>query len=138
DQLKKVVLLQMNDVAVRLADRGVGLRVTEAASDVILKQSYDPLYGARSIRRWLERKVVTELSQMLLNKEIDENETVYIDADMNTEELTYSVERNGGFTAKKVARLQMKDPAVHLADRGVALGVTEATSEVIPNETYDP
>ncbi|GJY05473.1 disease resistance TIR-NBS-LRR class family protein [Tanacetum coccineum] len=133
DQLKKVVLLQMNDVAVRLADRGVGLSVTEAASDVILKKSYDPLYGARSIRRWLDKKVVTELSQMLLRKEIDENATVYIDADMNTEELTYSMERNGGFTGKKV-----KDVVVRLADRVVALGVAEAASDVILNETYDP
>ncbi|GJY83796.1 chaperone protein ClpB1 [Tanacetum coccineum] len=140
DQLKKVVLLQMNDVAVRLADRGVGFRSFYGRSLQILYSNKVMILcmGARSIRRWLERKVVTELSQMLLNKEIDENETVYIDADMNTEELTYSVERNGGFTAKKVARLQMKDPAVRLADRGVALGVTEATSEVIPNETYDP
>ncbi|KAF6175210.1 hypothetical protein GIB67_015895 [Kingdonia uniflora] len=40
-------------------------------------QSYDPLYGARPIRRWLEKKVVTQLSKMILNKEIHENTTVF-------------------------------------------------------------
>lgn len=43
DQLRKVARLQLKDVAVRLADRGVALGVTEAALDVILNQSYDPV-----------------------------------------------------------------------------------------------
>ncbi|KAJ0819674.1 putative ClpA/B family, P-loop containing nucleoside triphosphate hydrolase [Helianthus annuus] len=75
---------------------GVALGVTEAALDVILNESYDPVYGARPIRRWLERRVVTELSKMLIREEIDENSTVYIDAGMDGEELSYRVERNGG------------------------------------------
>lgn len=43
DQLRKVARLQLKDVAVRLADRGVALGVTEAALDVILRESYDPV-----------------------------------------------------------------------------------------------
>lgn len=54
------------------------------------------VYGARPIRRWLERKVVTELSRMLVREEIDENSTVYIDAGPNGSELVYRVEKNGG------------------------------------------
>ncbi|KAL7606074.1 hypothetical protein Lser_V15G18653 [Lactuca serriola] len=96
DELRKVARLQLKDVAVRLAERGVALGVTEAALDVILNQSYDPVYGARPIRRWLERRVVTELSKMLIREEIDENSTVFIDAEMNGEELSYRAERNGG------------------------------------------
>ncbi|KAL8143930.1 hypothetical protein V2J09_016962 [Rumex salicifolius] len=94
DQLKKVSRLQMKDVAIRLAERGVALAVTDAALDYILAESYDPVYGARPIRRWLERKVVTELSRMLIRDLIDENSTVYIDA--GADELTYRVEKNGG------------------------------------------
>lgn len=96
EQLRKVARLQMKDVAVRLAERGVALGVTEAALDIILAESYDPVYGARPIRRWLERKVVTELSKMLIREEIDENSTVYIDAAYNGKELAYRVEKNGG------------------------------------------
>ncbi|KAK3165418.1 hypothetical protein QOZ80_1AG0032910 [Eleusine coracana subsp. coracana] len=96
EQLRKVARLQMKDVAVRLAERGIALAVTDAALDVILSLSYDPVYGARPIRRWIEKRVVTELSKMLIKEEIDENSTVYIDAMPNKEELTYKVERNGG------------------------------------------
>lgn len=124
EQLRQVCRYQMKDVALRLAERGIALGVTEAALDVILTESYDPVsvmscnlvqyfriilrtctycgvhgiqvYGARPIRRWLERKVVTELSKMLVKEEIDENSTVYIDAGVSGKDLTYRVEKNGG------------------------------------------
>ncbi|CAL9072095.1 unnamed protein product [Musa textilis] len=96
DQLRKVARLQMKDVALRLAERGIALAVTDAALDVVLSESYDPVYGARPIRRWLEKKVVTRLSKMLIQGEIDENTTVYIDAGRGKMELHYRVERNGG------------------------------------------
>ncbi|KAI3934918.1 hypothetical protein MKW92_028672, partial [Papaver armeniacum] len=54
------------------------------------------VYGARLIRRWLEKKVVTEFSKMLLREEIDENSIVYTDASLDGAELTYRVENNGG------------------------------------------
>ncbi|GMH21550.1 hypothetical protein Nepgr_023392 [Nepenthes gracilis] len=93
EELKKVARLQMKEVALRLAERGVALAVTDAALDYVLAESYDPVYGARPIRRWLERKVVTELSKLLVRGEIDENSTVYIDAGM--EGLVYRVEIGG-------------------------------------------
>ncbi|KAL3528460.1 hypothetical protein ACH5RR_007782 [Cinchona calisaya] len=96
EQLRKVCRLQMKDVASRLAERGIALGVTESALDFILAESYDPVYGARPIRRWLEKKVVTELSKKLIKGEIDENSTVYIDAAYNGKELAYQVENNGG------------------------------------------
>lgn len=116
----------MKDMAARLAERGVALAVSDAALDVVLAQSYDPVsnlncyplsvcaavcdslwrcwfsiyviqvYGARPIRRWLEKNVVTELSMMLIKDEIDENSTVYIDASPGAKGLTYRVEKNGG------------------------------------------
>lgn len=94
DQLQKVARLQMKDVASRLAERGVALAVTDAALDVVLSEAYDPVYGARPIRRWLEKMVVTQLSKMLIKGDIDENSTVYIDA--KEKELAYAVEKNGG------------------------------------------
>ncbi|PIN26651.1 Chaperone HSP104 [Handroanthus impetiginosus] len=96
EQLRKVCRLRLEDVAIRLAERGIALGVTEAALDVILAESYDPVYGARPIRRWLEKRVVTELSRMLVKEEIDENSTVYIDASIDGKDLTYCVEKNGG------------------------------------------
>lgn len=54
------------------------------------------VYGARPIRRWIEKRIVTELSKMLIKEEIDENSTVFIDASRNKDELTYKVDMNGG------------------------------------------
>ncbi|KAK2359986.1 chaperone protein ClpB1 [Trifolium repens] len=90
EQLRKVARLQMKDVASRLAEKGIALAVKDAALDYILAQSYDPVYGARPIRRWLEKNVVTELSRMFIWEEIDENTTVYIDADPKLSDLAYT------------------------------------------------
>ncbi|WCJ20204.1 Chaperone protein ClpB [Euphorbia peplus] len=108
EQLRKVAKLQMKEVALRLADRGIALAVTDVALDYILAESYNPVYGARPIRRWLEKKVVTELSRMLIREEIDENSTVYIDAGgPNGSEMVYRVEKNGGLVNAATVLIQI-------------------------------
>ncbi|KAJ4871631.1 Chaperone protein ClpB1 [Raphanus sativus] len=114
DQLRKVARLQMKDVAVRLAERGVALAVTDAALDYILAESYDPVYGARPIRRWMEKKVVTELSKMVVREEIDENSTVYIDAGSGGSDLVYRVEKNGGLVNATTGH--KSDVLIHIAN----------------------
>ncbi|XP_027903940.1 chaperone protein ClpB1 [Vigna unguiculata] len=126
EQLRKVARLQMKDVASRLAERGIAMAVTDAALDYILSESYDPVYGARPIRRWLERKVVTELSRMLVKEEIDENSTVYIDAGPAGGELNYRVEKNGGLVnavtgQKSDILIQMPNGAVSRSDAAQAV-----------------
>ncbi|BAT79698.1 hypothetical protein LR48_Vigan04g043800 [Vigna angularis] len=121
EQLRKVARLQMKEVASRLAERGIAMAVTDAALDYILRESYDPVYGARPIRRWLEKKVVTELSRMLVKEEIDENSTVYIDAGPVGSELIYRVEKNGGLVnavtgQKSDILIQMPNGAVSRSD----------------------
>ncbi|XP_058194790.1 chaperone protein ClpB1-like [Rhododendron vialii] len=96
EQLREVARLQLKDIEIRLKKRGIDLAVTEAALDVILAESYDQVYGARPIRRWLEKRLVTELSKMLLREDIDENSTIYIDAAPNGKDLVYRVEKDGG------------------------------------------
>ncbi|GAY55939.1 hypothetical protein CUMW_167940 [Citrus unshiu] len=54
------------------------------------------VYGARPIRRCLEKNVVTERSRMLVHQEIDENSTVCIDASPTDDDLVYRVEKNEG------------------------------------------
>lgn len=56
----------------------------------------EQVYGARPIRRWVEKRIVTELSKMLIREEIDENYTVFVDASPNKDELTCKVDMNGG------------------------------------------
>ncbi|KAF6991146.1 hypothetical protein CFC21_008259 [Triticum aestivum] len=127
EQLRKVARLQMKDVAVRLAERGVALAVTDAALDVILSLAYDPVYGARPIRRWIEKRVVTQLSKMLIQEEIDENCTVYIDA-ANKDELAYRVDRSGGLVNAETG--QRSDILIQVPNGALGGGGGEAAKAV--------
>lgn len=94
EPLRKFARLHMKDVANRFAEKGIALAVTDAALDFILAESYDPEYGARPTKKWIENKVVSKLARMLIRKEIDENTTVYVDAGQNGSGLVYRVENN--------------------------------------------
>ncbi|CAA7043909.1 unnamed protein product [Microthlaspi erraticum] len=96
EHLRKVVQLQMKNVAIRLAEKGVDMTFTNAALDYVLAASYDPVYGARPMRRWLERNVVTELSKMIVREEIDDNSNVYIDVNAAKTDLAYRIDKNRG------------------------------------------
>ncbi|KAI0515700.1 hypothetical protein KFK09_008366 [Dendrobium nobile] len=133
DQLKKVARLQMKDVAVRLAERGIALGVTDAALDVVLSESYDPIFGARPIRRWLEKRVVTELSRMLIREEIDENSTVYIDVVPGKKELSYRVEKNGGMVNASTG--QKSDILIQIPD---TVTVSDNAAQVVKRMKIEP
>ncbi|KAG6508719.1 hypothetical protein ZIOFF_034099 [Zingiber officinale] len=92
DQLRKVARFQMIDIALRLAQRGVALSVTNAAWDVVVSQSYHRFYGGNPIhpiKRRLAKKIVTRLSQMLIQGKIDDDSIVYVDAVPGVKELSY-------------------------------------------------
>ncbi|TYZ57505.1 hypothetical protein PybrP1_004348 [[Pythium] brassicae (nom. inval.)] len=65
-QLRQIALLQFDSVVARLRDAQMTLHVTTEALDAILEQAYDPAYGARPIKRFIEKHVVTDLSKLIL------------------------------------------------------------------------
>ncbi|KAI4976317.1 hypothetical protein ZWY2020_049924 [Hordeum vulgare] len=79
-ELKEIVKIQMKDVIATVANKGVSLFITDAALDVIWSESYHLVSGARPIRRWVEKNVMTVLSNMLVDGEACEGSTVSIDA----------------------------------------------------------
>ncbi|RKP14933.1 AAA ATPase domain-containing protein [Piptocephalis cylindrospora] len=79
EQLKGVVRLQVARVANRIRERSqVEVHVTEEAVEMTLEKSYDPMYGARPIRRYLERVIVTAVSRMIVKGEVTENGSVEV------------------------------------------------------------
>ncbi|KAF7061313.1 hypothetical protein CFC21_068017, partial [Triticum aestivum] len=80
DKLKEIVKIQMKSIISRVADKGISLFASDAVLDVILSESYNPMYGARPIRRWLQKNVMIKLSQMLVKGEASEGSTISIDA----------------------------------------------------------
>ncbi|CAH2076482.1 unnamed protein product, partial [Thlaspi arvense] len=117
EHLRKVVQLQMKNVAFRLSEKGVDLSVSNAALDYVLAASYDPVYGARPIRRWLERKVVTELSKMIVREEIDDNSAVYIDVNATKTDLVYRIDKNGGLVDENDKTEQNSDMVILFANK---------------------
>lgn len=65
-QLRRIVSLQFESVAKRLKENHIIMRVGVGALDVILKEAYDPQYGARPLKRYIEKHVVTGLSKLIL------------------------------------------------------------------------
>jgi ATP-dependent Clp protease ATP-binding subunit ClpB len=77
-ELQEIVVLQLEQVAQRMDDLDVDLRLHQKASELIMRRSYDPHYGARPLKRYLERNVVTTLSRMLLEGRLEKHAVVDI------------------------------------------------------------
>lgn len=80
-QIRKIVKLQLNELSRRMHDNGLLLEVTDAAIDVIAKTGYDPTYGARPLKRVIQREVQNELATSLLKNQFAEGSTVTVDHD---------------------------------------------------------
>jgi len=91
--LKEIVQQQVHLLSKRLTDRSIRISLTSAASSFILKQAYDPNYGARPIKRFLEKNVVTQLSRMIISGQLVDHSTVNISA--TKEALTFEVVNDG-------------------------------------------
>jgi ATP-dependent Clp protease ATP-binding subunit ClpB len=81
EEIERIVDLQIADVRERVADRRIGLELTEAARELIAREGYDPVYGARPLRRFIQREVATRIARALLGGQIHEGATVTLDAD---------------------------------------------------------
>ena len=71
--------MQLKEISQRLAERGITIELTEAARDWLAKEGYDPQFGARPLRRTLQRRVESPLSIRLLHGEFKEGDTVVVD-----------------------------------------------------------
>ena len=80
DELKEIVTILAAEVRERLADRQVDFQLTAAASEALVNEGYDPEYGARPLRRVVERRIENELARrILLSGEVRGGECVTVD-----------------------------------------------------------
>ncbi|TMB96246.1 MAG: AAA family ATPase [Chloroflexi bacterium] len=79
DDLKQIVELLLKDVRERLSDRKVGLELTDAAKEALVREGYDLVFGARPLRRTIERRIANPLSRRILAGEFREGETAHVD-----------------------------------------------------------
>ena len=81
EQIKSIVDLQMKEIAVRLKEHEIEIELTETAREWLAKEGFDPQFGARPLRRMLQRKVESPLSRRLLEKEFNKGDGIVVDAD---------------------------------------------------------
>jgi ATP-dependent Clp protease ATP-binding subunit ClpC len=79
EHVMQIVDLQMREVAERLAEHGVKIELTDAARRWLAREGYDPQFGARPVRRTLERYVENPLAKRLLAGEFQEGDTIVVD-----------------------------------------------------------
>lgn len=81
EEIKEIADLHIKKVKKNLENHGLALHLTDAAMDLIADMGYEPQFGARPLRRVIQRELVNELSVLLLGIDFKGEETVYVDAD---------------------------------------------------------
>ncbi len=88
DELAHIVDLQVRALATRLRDRRITLEVTDAARAWLAEQGYDPAYGARPLRRLVQREIGDRLARALLAGDVRDGQSAVVDIDPETGGLT--------------------------------------------------
>lgn len=83
EQIKQVVRLQINGITKMLEGNGVALQLTDAALDFLADAGYDPEFGARPVKRAIQRYLLNDLSKTMLAQHIDRTRPIIVDADGN-------------------------------------------------------
>jgi ATP-dependent Clp protease ATP-binding subunit ClpC len=78
-ELEQIVDLMLKDVGSRLAERKVEIEVTEAAKTELVKEGYDRVYGARPLKRTIQRRIENPLAKRILAGEFHEGDVVLVD-----------------------------------------------------------
>ncbi|MDO5027030.1 MAG: ATP-dependent chaperone ClpB [Tissierellia bacterium] len=80
DQIAKIIDLELEKTFEKLSDRKISIKVDEALKDLIIREAYAPQYGARPIKRYIQRNIETQLAKMLISGQIKEKDQVTLTA----------------------------------------------------------
>src|SRR2546430_2429677 len=81
EQIKEIVNIQLERLRKRLGERRIALQLTPAALELIAEEGYDPTYGARPLKRVIQRRIQDPLAMAVLDGQFKEGDTVLVDAE---------------------------------------------------------
>ena len=81
DNLKGIIDIMLDSLKKRLADKSINLAVTDAAKELIIDRGFDPVYGARPLRRYLQSSLETLVAKKIISGDIAEDYTITVDAE---------------------------------------------------------
>jgi ATP-dependent Clp protease ATP-binding subunit ClpB len=87
-ELRQIVLLQVERLRERLSDRKMSLRLSDHALDFLAEVGYDPVYGARPLKRAIQRELETQIAKAMLRSEFNDGDTIFVD--VQNERLSFS------------------------------------------------
>jgi ATP-dependent Clp protease ATP-binding subunit ClpB len=96
EQLVKIIDLRLEDVRRLLADRKISLELTDAAKDLLFAQGYDPNFGARPLKRSIQKLIQDPLALKILDGEVLHGDHVVVDADKKASKMTFAVSKRVG------------------------------------------
>jgi ATP-dependent Clp protease ATP-binding subunit ClpB len=82
--LKQIIDIQIAGLVRRLEERKIHVQLTDAAKDLLVREGYDPVYGARPLKRTIQRRVLDPLAMRVLEGQFGEGDTVRVDASGDT------------------------------------------------------
>lgn len=91
ESVKNIISLILEEINDKLKEQYIKIEFTDKALDYIVNEAYDPAYGARPLKRFVQKDIETNLSKMILSNEVPENSTVVLDSD--GEKLIYNVKK---------------------------------------------
>jgi len=91
--LAEIVEIQLARLRERLGQRRIAIELDDAAMQHIVSVGYEPAYGARPIKRTIQRELETPLSRKILAGDIHDGDSVRVGYDVPSERLTFDVER---------------------------------------------
>jgi ATP-dependent Clp protease ATP-binding subunit ClpB len=91
EQLKQIVEIQLERLRERLADRHITLELTDAARTNLVRSGYDPHYGARPLKRAIQKKIEAPLGRLLIQGAVRDGQTVRVDAADDMGDLSFTV-----------------------------------------------
>lgn len=80
-EIKQIVLLLLEELRQRMAENHLGLELTDTACDFIAETAYDPVYGARPLKRFIQRQLETKVARTLIAGEVKEGTCIVVDSD---------------------------------------------------------
>ncbi len=86
-ELRNIVQLQVERLQERLADRKISLKLADAALDFLAEVGYDPVFGARPLKRAIQRELETQIAKAILRGEFNDGDTIFVDVE--NERLTF-------------------------------------------------
>jgi ATP-dependent Clp protease ATP-binding subunit ClpB len=93
EQLTKIVDLRLEDLRRLLADRNISLELTDRAKELLFTEGYDVNYGARPLKRAIQRMIQDPLALKILDGEVLHGDHVVVDANMKDRKMTFTVSR---------------------------------------------